>query len=171
MAEPWCGRAWVFGSDIDTDQIIQTGFLQMFLPDEELGKHAMTIVDPAFAEQVRPGDFMIVGDNFGCGSSREEAVVALKACGISGVLGSSFARIFYRNAIHQGLRAWEVPGIHEEIQAGDRLCVWPSEGRVSVEDGSYEGAFTPLPAFLEDIISVGGLIPYHQQRLQAKRSG
>jgi 3-isopropylmalate/(R)-2-methylmalate dehydratase small subunit len=157
------GRAFVFGDDIDTD-VLAPGAL-MKLPAEELAKHCLEAVAPDFAEAVRPGDFVVAGANFGLGSSREQAAVSLKLLGVGAVLATSFARIFWRNAMNLGLPALVFPQAGE-IAAGDRLAVDPAGGTVRnlTQDRRY--AIQPVPPHLMDMIAAGGLIPHLKQRLK-----
>ncbi|MCJ7618608.1 MAG: 3-isopropylmalate dehydratase small subunit, partial [Anaerolineae bacterium] len=116
------GRAWKYGDDIDTDVIIPARYLSASTP-EELGRHCMEGVSPEFADEVRPGDVIVAGENFGCGSSREHAPLAIKGCGVSCVVAKSFARIFYRNAINTGLPILECREAVEATEQGDQLRV------------------------------------------------
>jgi 3-isopropylmalate/(R)-2-methylmalate dehydratase small subunit len=158
------GRAWKFGDDIDTDVIIPARYLSASTP-EELGRHCMEGVSPVFAYEVRPGDVIVAGENFGCGSSREHAPLGIKGCGVSCVVAKSFARIFYRNAINTGLPILECREAVEEIEQGDQL-------RVDLEGGTVYNLRTastyrtsPFPPFIMSIIGAGGLIPYMARRL------
>ena len=156
------GRAFVFGDDIDTD-VLAPGFL-MKLPPAELASHCLEAVDPAFARDVRPGDFVVAGANFGLGSSREQAAVSLKLLGVRAVLATSFARIFWRNAINLGLPAIAFPQAGE-VAAGDRLTVDPVAGRIENLTQGKTYAVQPLPAHLMAMIEDGGLIPHLKKRL------
>ena len=160
------GRAWVFGDGIDTD-VLAPGFL-MKLPPRELASHCLEAVDPAFAKQVQPGDVVVAGRNFGLGSSREQAAVSLKLLGVKAVLATSFARIFYRNALNLGLPAL-VFGQTGEISAGDRVSVDAAAGRVVNETTGKAYLVEPIPAHLMDIIEAGGLIAHLEQRFAAGR--
>jgi 3-isopropylmalate/(R)-2-methylmalate dehydratase small subunit len=159
------GKAWVFGDDIDTDVIIPARYLVTSDP-QELGKHCMEDIDPAFVEKIAPGDLIVAGENFGCGSSREHAPLALKGAFCGGVIAVSFARIFYRNAINVGFPIFECPEAKSHIQEGDTLTVCPSSGTIGVERTGEILHFAPFPPFLEGLISSGGLIPFVRKELK-----
>ena len=152
-------RAWVFGEDISTDLIIPGQYLINRDP-ESLAEHAMEGADPSFADEVREGDILIAGKNFGCGSSREHAPIALRAAGVSGIIAETFARIFYRNAINQGIPLLVVDGIQEEFDTGDEVEVdWENGIVKNVTKGkSFEA--DPLPDLLKEIVGAGGLLEY-----------
>ncbi|AKG91854.1 3-isopropylmalate dehydratase, small subunit [Geoglobus ahangari] len=152
------GRAWKFGDDIDTDVIIQGKYLVINDP-EELAKHVFENVRPEFAEKVKEGDFVVAGENFGCGSSREHAPIALKACRIEAVIAKSYARIFFRNAINIGLRAIECREA-DRIEEGDELEIDYERNVIINRTKGEEYAFTPLPDFLKEILDSGGLVSY-----------
>ncbi|WP_456482882.1 3-isopropylmalate dehydratase small subunit [Methanopyrus kandleri] len=151
------GRAWVFGDDIDTDQIIPGRYLTTQDP-EELAKHVMEGADPEFPEKVREGDVIVAGKNFGCGSSREHAPIALKAAGIACVVARSFARIFYRNAINLGLPLVVCPGVDDAFEDGQDIEVNLREGYVRNLDTGEELEAKPLPDFMMRILEAGGLV-------------
>ncbi len=152
------GRVWKFGDDIDTDVIIQGKYLVINEP-EELAKHVFENIRPEFAKEVKKGDFVVAGENFGCGSSREHAPLALKATGISAVIAKSFARIFFRNAINIGLRVLECKDT-DRIEEGDEIEVDYSKGVIVNKTKSEEYEIKPLPEFLEQIIECGGLVEF-----------
>lgn len=153
------GKVWRYGDNIDTDVIIPARYLNTFDP-KELAKHCMVDIDKDFAQKVRPGDIMVGGKNFGCGSSREHAPVAIKACGVPVIIAASFARIFYRNGINVGLPLMEIGDNVERIHAGDKLSVDLSSGKIrDITTGETLQA-TPLPGFIQDIAKAGGLIQY-----------
>lgn len=161
---PQEGRAFVFGDNIDTD-VLAPGSLMKLSP-QALATHCLEAVDPAFAREVRPGDVVVAGANFGLGSSREQAAVSLKLLGVQAVLATSFARIFWRNAINLGLPAIVFPHARE-VRAGDRLAVDIGSGRVRnlTQNRSYE--IQPLPHHLLEMIADGGLIAHLKRKLQA----
>ncbi|MDD6923422.1 MAG: 3-isopropylmalate dehydratase small subunit [Veillonellaceae bacterium] len=153
------GKVWRYGDNIDTDVIIPARYLNSFDP-KELAAHCMEDIDTGFADNVKAGDIMVGGKNFGCGSSREHAPVAIKAAGITAVIASSFARIFYRNSINIGLPLLEIGDDVDKINAGDKL-------RVDVSTGIIENLSTgdtyhahPLPGFVQEIADAGGLVQY-----------
>ncbi len=151
------GRAWKFGDDVDTDIIIQGKYLVINDP-KELAKHVFENVRPEFSKDVKPGDFVVAGENFGCGSSREHAPLALKATGIEAVIAKSFARIFFRNAINIGLKVIECNT--DKIEDGDELKLDLDRNMVVNVTKGESYTITPIPDFLRSIIEKGGLINY-----------
>lgn len=162
------GRTWRFGDHVDTDAIIPARYLNVSEP-AELAGHCMEDVDPRFAGRVSPGDIIVAGENFGCGSSREHAPLAIKGAGVSCVIAKSFARIFYRNAINIGLPILACPEAVEGTEAGDRLTVDLRAGTIANQrtDEMYRTA--PFPPFVMEIIAAGGLVPYTARRLARRR--
>jgi len=157
------GRAWKFGNNIDTDLIIPARYLNTSDP-EELAKYAMQDADPEWVDKMNKGDFIVAGENFGCGSSREHAPIALKAAGISAVIARSFARIFYRNAINIGLPILESAEAAEEIQEGNEVEVDLAKGEIkNLTTGRVHRA-QPFPEFMQKIINAGGLIRYLKKK-------
>ena len=152
------GKAWNYGDDVNTDFILPGIYLELTDP-EEMGKHAMEGIDPEFSKKVRPGDVVIGGRNFGLGSSREHAPIALKHSGVAAVIAEGYARIFYRNATNLGLPALECPNVSKEIKTGDKVEVNLTEGVISV-NGGKQLWFKPVPVFMMEIIEVGGLREY-----------
>jgi 3-isopropylmalate/(R)-2-methylmalate dehydratase small subunit len=159
------GRAHRFGDDINTDEIIPARYLNTSDP-QELAKHAMEDADPEFVQKIRSGDFIVAGKNFGCGSSREHAPIALKAANLSGVIAGSFARIFFRNAFNMGLPIFESPAAAQEIQPGDELEVDMDTGIITDLTTGKTYASQPLPPFMQELIADGGLIPHIMKRGQ-----
>ena len=153
------GTVWRYGDNIDTDVIIPARYLNTFDP-KELAKHCMVDIDKDYAQKVRPGDNMVGGKNFGCGSSREHAPVAIKACGVPVNIAASFARIFYRNGINVGLPLMEIGDNVERIHAGDKLSVDLSSGKIRDLTTGETFQAPPLPGFIQDIAKAGGLIQY-----------
>lgn len=152
------GKAHVFGDDINTDYIISGKHKFKTLDMDELACHCMEDIDPDFAGRVQAGDFIVAGANFGCGSSREQAPLAIKHAGISGVLAESFARIFFRNAINKGLAVAECDT--SGIEAGDELEVDLSAGKVNNLTRGTQLDISPLPAVMMEILAEGGLTNY-----------
>ncbi|KUO40176.1 MAG: 3-isopropylmalate dehydratase [Candidatus Hadarchaeum yellowstonense] len=152
-------RAWVFGDNISTDDIIAGRYLVQHDP-RELAKHVMEAVDPEFASKVRAGDVIVAGRNFGCGSSREHAPMALKGAGVAAVVATSFARIFFRNAINQGLPVLVSKEAKEGFRTGDGIRVDVSRGEVINTSTGKVYRAEPLPDFLMEILRAGGLLPY-----------
>ena len=157
------GKVWRYGDNIDTDVIIPARYLNTFDP-KELASHCMVDIDETFAKNVKDGDIMVGGKNFGCGSSREHAPVAIKASGVPVVIAASFARIFYRNGINIGLPLLEIGADVEKIHAGDELSVDVSTG--VIHDLTTGDTFEahPLPGFIQDIAKAGGLVEYVKQQ-------
>ncbi|ACX51398.1 3-isopropylmalate dehydratase, small subunit [Ammonifex degensii KC4] len=160
------GRVFKFGDHIDTDLIIPARYLNTTDP-AELAKHCLEDADPSFAREVRPGDVIVAGVNFGCGSSREHAPLAIKAAGVACVVAQSFARIFYRNAFNIGLPLLECPDA-PRIPAGSRVRVDLQSGRIEVLDTGEVFTARPIPPFMQEIIAAGGLIPYVEKRLKGR---
>jgi 3-isopropylmalate/(R)-2-methylmalate dehydratase small subunit len=157
-------RAWRFGDDIDTDVIIPARYLTSS-DEKELGLHAFEGVDPGFAGEVRQGDIVVAGRNFGCGSSREHAPLALRGAGVSVVVASSFARIFFRNAINTGLPVLVCPEAVEATETGDDLDIDVSSGTIFNATKEMRFAARPHPEFVLEIIERGGLVPWVRERL------
>ena len=152
------GKAWKFGNDIDTDIIIPGRYL-IYTDEETLSQHCMEGLDPDFSEKCSEGDFIVAGTNFGCGSSREHAPIALKGAGVKAVIAESFARIFYRNATNVGVPLLEAPGISELIQDGEEITVDMENATITSSNGdSIESK--KLPPFMLEILKQGGLIEY-----------
>lgn len=152
------GSAHVYSrAHINTDEIIPARYLNMD-KEKDLACHAMEDIDMEFVKNVQIGDFIIAGEDFGCGSSREHAVWALRGAGIQAVIAETFARIFYRNCINNGFPAIECPGISQKIKTGDRLRVDLSEGKIYNETQNDVFTFPPIPDFARDIIEAGGLL-------------
>lgn len=153
------GTAFKYGDNVDTDVIIPARYLNA--PSaEELAKHCMEDIDVNFVKEVKKGDIMIGGENFGCGSSREHAPIAIRASGISCVIAASFARIFYRNAINIGFPILECPEAAARIKKGDAVTVDADQGIIKNETTGEVFHATPFPAFINRIIENGGLLPY-----------
>ena len=152
------GRAWNYGDDVNTDFILPGIYLELTDP-VEMGKHAMEGIDPEFPENVQKGDVVIGGRNFGLGSSREHAPLALKYSGVSAVIAEGFARIFYRNAANLGLPALECPNVSKEINTGDNVEIDLAKGKIIV-NGCKELDFVPVPSFMMQILDAGGLRDY-----------
>lgn len=160
------GKVWKFGDNVDTDVIIPARYLNAPEPSE-LAKHCMEDIDSSFAGTVQQGDIMVGGWNFGCGSSREHAPVAISASGISCVIAASFARIFYRNSINIGFPILECPEASAAIKAGDVVSVDTKTGVVKDETTGETFQAKPFPPFIEKIIEKGGLLPYLLDNQQA----
>ncbi len=158
------GKVWKFGNDVDTDAIIPARYLNTSDP-HELAAHCMEDADPRFREKMQPGDIIVAGKNFGCGSSREHAPIAIKVAGISCVIAPSFARIFYRNAINIGLPILESPEAAAALQEGQEVRVDLQTGIITnmTTEAAYKS--TPFPDFMRQLIDAGGLIAYVQRKI------
>ena len=153
------GTTYKYGDNVDTDVIIPARYLNT--PDaKELAKHCMEDIDPAFAVAVKPGQIMIAGKNFGCGSSREHAPLAIKTCGIACVIAATFARIFYRNALNIGLPILECPEAAKAIKAGDEVSIDFDTGVITDETTGKSFQGEPFPPFMQELIAAGGLAAY-----------
>jgi 3-isopropylmalate dehydratase small subunit len=159
------GTVWRFGDDVDTDAIIPARYLNISDP-QELARHCMEAADPAFARKVKPGAIIVAGKNFGCGSSREHAPLCIKAAGISCVIAVGFARIFYRNAFNIGLPILESPEAAREGRQGDELEVDPGTGEIRNLTRKKTFTAQPIPPFMQELISDGGLIKHISKRLK-----
>ena len=153
------GKAWKFGDDVDTDQILPGRYL-VLRDEKELAACAMEGCNPDFAKNVKSGDIIVGGRNFGCGSSREHAPIAIKGAGIAAVVAESFARIFYRNSINIGLPLIEVKGISKHVSQGDELEIEMEKGILKNLTTGEEFKIKGLPEFMVGILDEGGLIPY-----------
>ena len=162
------GRVWKFGADVDTDAIIPARYLNTS-DANELAKHAMEDARPEFPKKVKNGDLLIAEKNFGCGSSREHAPLALKTAGISCVIAKSFARIFYRNGLNLGLPLLESPEASEAIEDGDRIRVDLSTGEIVDLTKKKKFIAKPIPPFMQELIRDGGLIPHLRKKGPKKR--
>lgn len=159
------GRVWKFKDDVDTDQIIPARYLITTDP-KELAKHVMEDADPTFPSKVKEGDILVAGKNFGCGSSREHAPLAIKGAGIAAVVAESFARIFFRNAINLGLLIIESPQAAREAQEGDILEIDINQGVIRNVTKNKEYKIKPLPENLQAILKVGGLMEYAKEKIK-----
>ena len=162
------GRVWKFGSDIDTDAIIPARYLSQSDP-KELAKHVMEDERPEFFKEVKKGDILLAEKNFGCGSSREHAPVALKAVGISCIVAKSFARIFYRNGLNLGLPLLESSEASKGIQEGDRVRVNLTSGEIFDLTQKRKFFAKPIPGFMQDLLRDGGLIRHLRKQKSKKR--
>ena len=163
------GTAFRYGRDVDTDVIIPARYLNTSDP-AELAKHCLEDLDPTFVNRVKKGDIIVADENFGCGSSREHAPVAIKAAGVSVVIAKSFARIFYRNAINIGLPIMECPEAADAISDGDVVSVDADTGAITDETTGAVFHAQPFPPFIQDIINEGGLVA-RTKRVLAEKKG
>jgi len=158
------GKVHKYGADVNTDVIIPARYLNLSEPDE-LAEHCMEDIDPEFLSRVKPGDIMVASTNFGCGSSREHAPLAIKASGISCIIARSFARIFFRNAINIGLPLLECDEAVDKIEANDIVEVDLSSGSIKNLNSGMVFTARPYPDFMAELIAVGGLIEHTKKRL------
>lgn len=161
------GKVWNFGKDIDTDLIIAARYLNTSDP-KELAKHVMEDADPTFVTKMSPGDIIVADENFGCGSSREHAPIALKAAGVSAVIAPTFARIFYRNAFNMGLPIFELPGC-TEIKEGEVVSIDMAAGTITNKTTGKVYNFIPIPPFMQELLNAGGLMNYARDEIAAQK--
>ena len=159
------GKMVKFGDNVNTDVILPGRYLPLIDP-KELGQHAMEGLDPAFTKKAKDGVILVAGKNFGCGSSREQAPIALKHAGVKCVLAESFARIFYRNAINVGLPVVQCKNVSDKVEEGDELLVDLKTGTVKNESKGITLSATQLPPFILEILSDGGLIENLRKRMK-----
>jgi 3-isopropylmalate/(R)-2-methylmalate dehydratase small subunit len=163
------GKVFKYGANVDTDAIIPARYLNVSEPFE-LAKHCMEDIDLEFVGRVSPGDIIVATTNFGCGSSREHAPIAIKAAGVSAVVAKSFARIFFRNAINIGLPLLESPEAVDNTDAGDILQIALETGMIKNVTKSKSFKAKPYPGFMADIISSGGLVEYTREKIAGRVS-
>ena len=160
------GKTWKFKDNVDTDQIIPARYLNTSDP-AELAKHVMEDADETFPGKVKPGDIIVAGENFGCGSSREHAPIAIKAAGIQAVIAKSFARIFYRNSINIGLPILESKDAAENINEGDNIEIYLDSGTIKNVGSGKEFKAAAFPPFMQELIKAGGLISYIKKKIKS----
>ncbi|MGD0280300.1 MAG: 3-isopropylmalate dehydratase small subunit [Smithella sp.] len=153
------GKVWKFGDNIDTDAIIPARYLTTSDP-QELAAHCMEDADPDFITRMKTGDIILGGENFGCGSSREHAPIAIKAAGVSCIIAKSFARIFYRNAFNTGLPIFESRELVDAIREGEKVAVDSARGTITVANSNKIFIINPIPPFMEKLIADGGLMKH-----------
>ena len=161
-------KIWKYDDDVNTDMLFPGKYTYTAATAEEIKPHLLEDLDPEFAGNVKAGDLIIAGKNFGCGSSREQPVVGLKAVGVQAIIGKSFARIFYRSAINQGLLLVECPDAVDAYKDGDKVTLDPKAGTVKVGDKTF--SFPKLPPEILAIRDAGGLLPYTIQALRESRA-
>ncbi len=162
------GKVWKFGDNIDTDLIIAARYLNTSEP-KELAKYVMEDADPSFVNKMQEGDIIVAGENFGCGSSREHAPIALKAAGISAIIAPTFARIFYRNAFNMGLPIFELPQ-SAQIDEGDTVKINMVSGEIINITQSKTYKFTAIPDFMQELVDAGGLIQFAKNEIAIQQS-
>lgn len=156
-------KNWIYGDNVDTDVIIPARYLNTQNP-KELALHCMEDIDKTFSSSVKEGDFIIAGNNFGCGSSREHAPLAIKSCGVKAVIAKTFARIFYRNAINIGLVIIENDEIQNDVDENDEISIDLSCGKIYNKTKKKEYFFKPYPSEIQKLIEAGGLVEYTKQK-------
>ncbi len=161
------GKVWKYGDDINTDVIFPGKYTYSILEPEEMARHALEDLDPEFAQEVRPGNILVAGKNFGCGSSREQAATCLKFAGVQAIIAKSFARIFFRNAINQGLPVIQCSQAVDDIKNGEEITIDFSEGRIETKRDVFD--FAPLPESILEILESGGLIPYIKNKIERQK--
>ncbi len=159
------GKVWRFGDDIDTDAIIPARYLNTSDP-KELARHVMEDADKDFPGKVQAGDIIVAGKNFGCGSSREHAPIAIKASGMQAVVAKSFARIFYRNSFNIGLPIFESAEASEKIKEGDAVEIDADKGIIRNITTGEQYKANPIPAFMQELITAGGLIEWVKKKIK-----
>lgn len=159
------GKVWRFGDDIDTDAIIPARYLNTSDPSE-LAKHVMEDADAEFPGKVKAGDIFVAGKNFGCGSSREHAPIAIKAAGVQAVIAKSFARIFYRNSFNIGLPIFESEEASEKIKEGDTVEIDAGSGVIKNITTGEQYTAKPIPPFMQELIGAGGLIEWTKRKIK-----
>ncbi len=164
------GKVIKYGDNVDTDVILPGRYLTRSDP-EHLARHCMEGLDPNFYKKRSPGDVIVAGENFGCGSSREDAPLAIKSAEISCVIAGSFSRIFYRNAVNIGLTILESPEASNRLIDGDWIEVDPSKGSITNVSRNETYEALPFPPVVQEIIDAGGLVEYVRKRLKAKERG
>jgi len=160
------GKVWKFGDHIDTDLIIAARYLNTS-EASELAKHVMEDADPEFVNKMKVGDIIVAGENFGCGSSREHAPIALKSAGISAIIAPTFARIFYRNSFNMGLPIFELEE-SAEILEGDTVKIDMDKGEIVNISQAKTYKFTAIPEFMQELVDAGGLIEFAKQEIAEK---
>ncbi|MDX9745457.1 MAG: 3-isopropylmalate dehydratase small subunit [Syntrophales bacterium] len=161
------GKIWKFGDNIDTDAIIPARYLNT-TDHASLASHCMEDADPDFPKKVKPGDIIVAGENFGCGSSREHAPIAIKAAGVACVIAKSFARIFYRNAFNMGLPIFESKELYGKVEEGAVVSVNGDTGLITISGAEDESLkITPIPPFMQELIADGGLLNHIMKKQAA----
>ncbi len=158
------GKVWKYGDDVNTDVIFPGKYTYTLMEPQEMAKHALEDLDPEFAQKVKPGDVIVAGKNFGCGSSREQAAACLKHAGVQAVIAKSFARIYFRNAINLGLPVLQSEEASDSLKTGDEVEIDFGGGRIMAGGMIYK--FPPLPESVIGILEAGGLIEYTKRKLQ-----
>jgi 3-isopropylmalate/(R)-2-methylmalate dehydratase small subunit len=156
------GRVWKYGDDVNTDVIFPGKYTYSISDRKEMAEHALEDLDPDFVNKVQPGDIIVAGKNWGCGSSREQAVICLKEVGVGAIVARSFARIYFRNCINEGLPIVTCDAV-DSVESGDEITIDFETGKVTTPGGEY--SFPPLAPSVMEILDAGGLVPHVKQKL------
>ena len=156
------GRVWKYGDDVNTDVIFPGKYTYSISDRKEMAEHALEDLDPDFVKKVQPGDIIVAGKNWGCGRSREQAVIALKEVGVGAIVARSFARIYFRNCINEGLPIVTCDAV-DSVESGDEVTIDFASGMVTTPGGEY--TFPPLAPSVMEILDAGGLVPHVKQKL------
>ena len=162
MEDKISGRVWKYGDDVNTDVIFPGKYTYSISDRKEMAQHALEDLDPDFVKNVRPGDIIVAGKNWGCGSSREQAVIALKEAGVGAIVARSFARIYFRNCINEGLPIVTCDAV-DTVETGDEITIDFKAGKVITPGAEY--TFPPLAPSVMEILNAGGLVPHVKQKL------
>ena len=160
---PIKGRVWKYGDDINTDVIYPGKYTYTIIDPKEMAEHALEDLDPDFVKKVKPGDIIVAGKNFGCGSSREQAATCIKYAGVAAVVAKSFSRLYFRNAINVGLPLVQCPEAVDAIEPGEEITIDFEKGELACKAGTF--SFPPMPEFVLGIIRDGGLIPHVKKKI------
>ena len=163
MKKKFTGRVWKYGDNVNTDVIFPGKYTYQKMSPEEMAKHALEDLDPDFAKNVKEGDIIVAGKNFGMGSSREQAATSIRYAGISVIIAKSFARIYFRNAINAGMPAIKSPEAVDAIENGEEVTIDMENGEIITKKGVFK--FSPYPDTVMDILEKGGLIPYIKSKV------
>ena len=157
------GKSWKYGDDVNTDVIYPGRYTYQLLTEQEIASHALEDLDSSFSGLVQPGDIIVGGKNWGVGSAREQAVKTLKYKGVSAIIGKSFARIYFRNCLNEGLLAIVCPNAVDAIQAGENVSIDMEKGEIYTASGMFR--FEQYPEYVKELVACGGIIPYTRQKL------
>lgn len=160
------GKTWKYGDDVNTDQIFPGRYTYVLMQDEQMAAHALEDLDDDFVKNAQPGDIIVAGKNWGCGSSREQAVKAIKEKGVSAIIAKSFARIYFRNSLNEGLPVIVCPLAVDAIEKGDEVTVDFGNNTIKTPKGDF--TFAKFPDYIQGMVDKGGLIPYVMEELKKR---
>lgn len=163
------GKTWKYGDDVNTDVLYPGHYTYQLLDDAQIASHALEDLDPAFAEQMEPGDILVGGWNWGVGSARQQAVKSIKLKGTAAIIAKSFARIYFRNCLNEGLLAIACPAAVEAIEFGDIVQIDMAASQIHTPKGTF--FFEPYPEYMQKLVEAGGIIPYTAAKLRARKNG